>query len=202
MIPRQPQCPPLSPQVFYLWVYHRFCITHNKVHCAEHLSHCTTATASNKHIDTRIRSTNSRPYYTPHSPPASWRSILWRLHTCQTWAKPHDGSFLIYTHLPHLLPTCICPTPHDCCGSDSLRDFLATSWSMPETRTRNWSLLTVFRKVRMVFRNLFSVFFRAQRTSHVSEKYQGWNLKNGQNQWASRKLNRPEDFNAWAALWS
>lgn len=87
-----------------------------------------------------------------------------------------DGLFLIYIYLPHLLPTCICPTPHDCCGSDSLSDFLATSWSMPETRTRNWSLLTVFRKVRMVLRNLFSVFFRAQRTSHVSEKYQGCNL--------------------------
>lgn len=77
---------------------------------------------------------------------------------------------------PHLFPGCVCPAPQDCCGSDGLRAFLATSWSVPETRMRNWSLLTVFRKVRMVLRNLFSVFFRAQRTSHVSEKHQGWKL--------------------------
>lgn len=77
---------------------------------------------------------------------------------------------------PHLLPGCSCPPPQDCCGSNGLRAFLATSWSVPERRMRNWSLLTVFRKVRMVLRNRFSVFFRAQRTSHVSGKHQGWKL--------------------------
>lgn len=132
------------------------------------------ATANNSHTEGNIPGAQTVTPFRSHTALLSPGQA-----SHQTWAKQWhtcDGLFLIYMYLPHLCPTCICPAPQDCCGSDSLKDFLATSWSMPETRMRNWSLLTVFRKVRMVLRNLFSVFFRAQRTSHVSEKYQGWKL--------------------------
>lgn len=72
MIPRQ-RCPLLSPQAFYLWVYRRFCITHNKAHCAERLSHCTMMVCSWLTLTYHICYPHaSVPHHTTAVAPTAW----------------------------------------------------------------------------------------------------------------------------------